>query len=75
LGIEAAGAHECLGGFSVLGARRRAEGKKIMKEELRRQKSCGMRIAERKRAEDRGYLQARLMRSETELKLSQYKIQ
>jgi hypothetical protein len=28
-----------------------------------------------KRPEDRGYLQARLMRSETELKLSQYKIQ
>jgi hypothetical protein len=29
----------------------------------------------RKKAEDRGYLQARLIRSETELKLSQYKIQ
>jgi hypothetical protein len=34
-----------------------------------------MRIAEGKRPEDSGYLQARLMRSETELKLSQYKIQ
>jgi hypothetical protein len=65
---KAAGA-ECLGGFSVLG------GEEIRKEELRRQKNCGMRIAERKRPEARSYLQARLMRSETELKLSQYKIQ
>jgi hypothetical protein len=29
----------------------------------------------KEKPEDRGYLQARLMRSETELKLSQYKIQ
>jgi hypothetical protein len=46
LGIEAAGAHECLGGFSVLGASREAKERKRKKKELGRQKNCGMRIAE-----------------------------
>jgi hypothetical protein len=53
LGIEAAGAHECLGGFSVLGARREAKGKKIMKEELKaeelRNADCGKKKNRRQR--------------------------
>jgi hypothetical protein len=53
----------------------RFDGEKTDEGKGGRQKNCGMRIAERKRPEARSYLQARLMRSETELKLSQYKIQ
>jgi hypothetical protein len=66
LRIEAAGAHECLGGFSILSPSGQAKDER----KALRNADCG-----KKKAEDRGYLQARLIRSETELKLSQYKIQ
>jgi hypothetical protein len=50
-------------------------GVKIAQSAAASRSDADARIAENGKKKTRGYLQARLMRSETELKLSQYKIQ